>query len=301
MNELIRMGRILWPIYIQPLSSTTSALEKIFQSCLAAGRKKRKSIDTSRTTAPELSLSSSIRLGTWDSAVLVYLDGKALPKFRLAIETCFGTIQPCPEFLLRSNDGSSNNSNNHSRKQQQHHSGGSATLQYMSRPARYLLLAAYLCQVNRPEQDRSLFSIERNGRPSRKRNNASGGDDSVGPLETTTTTKSLRLRNFPLERMMSIYVSLMTLHDEVGTTITRNHNHRNDSSDRLIAAASSLQERFGEVLYHLQSLRVIQVTSSSGRDGDIRLSEPRYTCPITPEQAQSVATSLDFPLDRYVL
>ncbi|KAL7573744.1 hypothetical protein ACA910_007779 [Epithemia clementina (nom. ined.)] len=266
MNELIRMGRMLWPVYIQPLSSP-AALQQTYKHL------KHQSADA-KTNDIDSSRGSKIS----DLIVLEYLDRRAIPKFRQTIETCFCSIMACPVELLGSASSRKPRSQNN-------------PMDSMSRPARYLLLAAYLCQVNRPERDRALFTIEKNGRPSRRKSNAE---------ETTSevTNKLFRLRNFPLERMLSIYVSLISLHE--ATTLTQRSSNNPHQSDQF--APASLQERFGEVLHHLQSLGVIQVAlSSQDRDGAIRLSAPRYTCQITSDQAYAVAASLDFPLDRYIL
>ena len=256
MNELIRMARLLWPIYIQPLSSTAD-LEQTFKQTATQQGKPPNDPCTSETK-------------TMDAIVLEYLDRRALGKFRHAVDMCFSSIAAW----------------NASKSSRKNHPGNNP-MEFMSRHARYLLLAAYLCQVNRPDQDRALFSIERNGRPSRKR--GTGSEET--PTSDNTTSKNFRLRSFPMERMLSLYVSLVALHETLSL--------EEDNSRQY--ATTSLQERFGEWLHHLQSLGVIQETSSSqDKYGSIRLSAPRYTCNITSDQAHSVASSLDFPLDRYV-
>ena len=294
MNELIRMGRLLWPLYIQPLSSA-SALEQMYKHVVVAAQE-----TSMEKTIPSSGHDASLTRGnsaSTDALVLEYLDRKALSKFRHTIDVCFCSIMTADPQEINNNRSRVENSRVVSGKKR-------SLLEQMSSHARYLLLAAFLCQVNRAERDRALFSTERNGRSSQRRRSTTPEDDESTALGKTTNL--FRLRSFPLERMMSIYVSLIGLHDQRMTrTMTTQEEETNQHRwqwDRFVAA--SLQERFGEVLYHLRSLRVIQLASSSSldtRDGAIRLSEPRYTCHMTLDQAYSVADSLDFPLDRYML
>uniref|UniRef100_A0A7S2YES3 Origin recognition complex subunit 5 C-terminal domain-containing protein n=1 Tax=Entomoneis paludosa TaxID=265537 RepID=A0A7S2YES3_9STRA len=260
MNEIIRMARLLWPIYGQPLLPEN--IEQTFQNTFASKEKEP-------PRDPECSALD-------DALVLEYLDRKALSQFRRVRDSCLSILAPPPPPKL--------------------HGKHAAKVQHflneaISRPARYLLLAAYLCQVNRPEQDRSLFSIQKNGRQRKKALNEENTTAMGGGSKAGTSAATIRLRSFPLERLLSIYVSLVGLH---GTSQEDSNGAKWNA-----LALSNLQDRVGEWLVLLISMGVLQ--SSSLSSDVIRLSEPRYSCHATAYEAHIVADSLGFPLDRYLL
>lgn len=63
----------------------------------------------------------------------------------------------------------------------------------------FLVLAAYICQLNNPDRDKKLFLIQKNGRRSGRKE----------PVDLPPPNKP---RSFPSERLYSIYVSLIHLH-----------------------------------------------------------------------------------------
>ena len=157
--------------------------------------------------------------------------------------------------------------------------------------AKYLLTAAFLCQVNRPDRDKYLFSIQKNGR--RRRQDANRNDEeetAFGPGGSHEQPKVFRPRTFPMERMLSVYVSLVGL---------------NTSS-----AAFSGEERLrslGGTAFHenFSLLRdigfLLEYPPRQAYSETIRMTEPRYWSPLTVEDAKAIASSMEFPLDRYLL
>lgn len=131
---------------------------------------------------------------------------------------------------------------------------------------KYALLAAYLCQVNRPDKDRKLFSIEKNGRKRRATDNA----DEEGAFGLAAK----RVRTFPVERMLSVFVSVVGLH----STGSDEERIRSLGSTAFFGSLAELRE-MGLVL------------------GDAR----RCWCSLSASEAQGIAKSLNFPLDKYML
>ena len=202
---------------------------------------------------------------TDDSIMIVrYLDRKALIHFRPVLEKCLGV--------------KSVSSSTHDSLAKQNPIDAA-----MSRMSRYMLLAAYLCQVNRPEQDRSLFSIAKNGRARKRTLN----EDTISNSGSNKPS-SIRLRSFPLERMLSIHVSLVSLHET-----------KKGPGTRAWDAESLAQLQQAHDLNDLLERGVLQI--SGAETTSVKLSEPRYICHVTSYQAHLVADGLRFPLDRYTL
>ena len=134
---------------------------------------------------------------------------------------------------------------------------------------KYLLLSAFLCQVNRPDRDRKLFSIQKNGK--RRRNApAAGNADEEGAFGAAAK----RTRTYPAERMLSVFVSVVGL----------NSGGSDDERMRSLGSTS-----FFESLAELRQIGLIHGNSR------------RCWCSLTAAEAQSIAKSLNFPLDKYML
>ena len=161
--------------------------------------------------------------------------------------------------------------------------------------AKYLLLAAYLCQVNRPDRDKHLFSIQKNGRrrKSATESNTASEDTAFG-ASAVAQPKSLRLRTFPLERMLSIYVSVVTLHQMANN---KESLLEEDTELLLSLGDASLQQN----LEYLQDIGLLHEQPATGHTDPIRLTGRRYWCELTEAEALRLADSLEFPLTRYML
>lgn len=121
---------------------------------------------------------------------------------------------------------------------------------------KYLLLACFICQSNHHDADKKLFLMEGNGR--RRRRNA----------ETTVVPRRSSRSSFPLERLFSIYVSIVSLNEPQ------------------VPADGDLD--FFERLAYL-------------RDHGILLPKGQgWACTISAHKANAVAKSVDFALSNYV-
>ncbi len=157
--------------------------------------------------------------------------------------------------------------------------------------AKYLLLASFLCQVNSPDRDKELLSIEKNG----KRRRTSGHrdyDEEIAFGSTEEESKSLQRRYFPAERMLSVFVSIVTNCDD-----STSKNAGFDNIDKLRAEESL---SFYNNISFLRDIGMIHEHGQRQREDTIRLREPKYSCPMTKEDAYSLAASIKFPLGRFM-
>jgi Origin recognition complex (ORC) subunit 5 C-terminus len=127
---------------------------------------------------------------------------------------------------------------------------------------KYLLLAAFICQSNHHDSDKNLFLTQRNGRR-RKKNET---QQETQPLSRTTSNSRAC---FPLERLFSVYVSIVSL---------------NERQQQM--AVGDLE--FFDRLAYLKDLRILQKKGQG------------WMCTITAAKAFAVAESIHFSLGNYV-
>jgi hypothetical protein len=164
-----------------------------------------------------------------------------------------------------------------------------------------LLIAAFICQHNKSDQDRKVFSSQGDGRRRKKRANEDlyGGNDedwaygfaSVGAgLEHI---RSLRLRPFVLERVFSIFVTLVRL----------NPTTEKDEDDIKDIVESLGSSRLYNDLVHLIDLGYLHLSNYNGpiKGEEMNFSTARYWCSLTREEALAIAQKLEIPLERYLI
>lgn len=78
--------------------------------------------------------------------------------------------------------------------------------------AKMLLLAAFVCQHNKQAVDRQLFDPSRNGKRRAQRKGATDKENG----DEDKQYQQLQLRSFSLERLLTIYVSLVASHGAIG-------------------------------------------------------------------------------------
>jgi hypothetical protein len=157
--------------------------------------------------------------------------------------------------------------------------------------AKYLLLAAFLCQVNSPDRDKELLSIEKNG----KRRRTSGHrdyDEEIAFGSNEEESKSLQRRYFPAERMLSVFVSIVTNSDDSAV------NSSGFEKTEKLRAEESLS--FYNNISFLRDIGMIHEHGQRQCEETIRLREPKYSCPLTKEDAYNIAASIKFPLGRFM-
>lgn len=159
------------------------------------------------------------------------------------------------------------------------------------RLTKILLLAAYLCQVNRPERDQQLFTIQKNGRRRvRNAHNQQGNaDENIAyGVYSADHNKSLRPKSFQAERMLSVYVSLVSLHSD-------------EKSDDEHLVQSLGNQSFFDTLTYLRDIGILHEYPKRGPNDPIRMNDVRYWCSLTHDEARTLSRSVDFPLEKYML
>jgi hypothetical protein len=157
---------------------------------------------------------------------------------------------------------------------------------------KYLLLAAYLCQVNRPDRDRHLFSIQKNGRRRRGNDQENAGESiAFGSNTLDQQGMSIRPRSFPTERMLSVFISMVGLHAS-----SQMGNSNWESSIRSLGSCA-----FFENLACLKACGLLNDHPSRSVHDPVKMSDSSLWCSLTLDEARRIAKSIDFPLDRYVL
>jgi len=188
-------------------------------------------------------------------------------------------------------------------------SGGTTTSNNLcvSLPQPYLrsclLLAAFICQNNKADQDRKLFSVHGNGRRRKKSANKDiyGGNDEDLAFGSITASsggtgqhqveqlKSLRLRPIPFERVLSIFVTLVRLNP-----LSQNIDDDDDLEVNMDDLGSS---RLYTDLSHLIDLGYLH----PAKGNQIHLSPARFLCSLTREEAIEISTRIGIPIERYLI
>jgi hypothetical protein len=250
-KEYMSLGRALWPTYIEPLHST----------------KISKTLEVATKGQPETAATGDHTVVQRE--ILFLLDRKFIPHIRGAMDKGVST-------------GLAPFDSNYAKRACSHD---------FPIVTKYTLLAAYLCQVNRPDRDRHLFSIQKNGRKRRGGNvQADAGEEVAFGSNANQHIKSLRPRSFPAERMLSVLVSMVGLHAP---------QHVRDDSDEMVRSLGSCA--FFNSLAHLRDIGLLHEHPSRSAFDPVRMDDVRYCCSLTRDEAHAIAKSLDFPLDKYLL
>jgi Origin recognition complex (ORC) subunit 5 C-terminus len=256
LKEYVRLGRSLWPKYITPIIP-----ENIAETMTHVKQANQPSGSNGNVTVIQ-------------REILTLLDQKFFPHLRQGLEQGLGILtfdSSGVDFASNSNRDLHDNT-----------------------PilVKYLLIAAYICQVNRPDKDRHMFSIEKNGKRRRKIKEEDNGEEvafgSQDPLKT------MRPRTFPVERLYSLYVSIVSLNASsslMGSSAPNN-------SEKLKSLGSV---PFFETVTYLRDIGVFHDFPKRSLTDPIRFSQRHFWTSITRDDAMEIATSIDFPLDRYIL
>jgi len=137
-----------------------------------------------------------------------------------------------------------------------------------------LMLAAFICQHNRKERDKKVFSLQSTGK--RKRKQQEDDEDQLA-FEPSEELKSLRPRPFPLERVLSIFVMLVKLNspdidlDSLGTW------------------------HLFEDIAQWVDLGLLHP------DATINYNRPKFWCSLTKTEALRMASKIGIPLETYIV
>jgi len=317
-REIQRFARLFWPIYISPLTTghaqdPTGVIKQKF--CLALAKSGNSQTQDGQDDPPASSLcrqatcsfcqavpSLSTSPGGKIDSILEMLDIKGRKPMREIMSIClFVPVQKLdttayPESnpdtaylqILRNLQGSS-----------------LAQLSYM---AKFLLLSAYLCQKNRQEQDLALFTYHNKGRRRKaSTGNNSGDGDGEGALFASSAAaqqqlRSFRLTGFPLERMISVFSSILSKYGSE-SELLRNKIGKDGylevtgvGSTQLFACLAELRD-FGL----LCDMNGGPSTDAAAGTGPIDIAAKKYTCNLKDADATALAKELDIPLQKYLL
>mmetsp|Transcript_7429 Transcript_7429/g.20633 ORF Transcript_7429/g.20633 Transcript_7429/m.20633 type:complete len:1161 (+) Transcript_7429:327-3809(+) len=311
-REIQRFARIFWPIYISPLTTghaqdPSGVIKKKF--CLALARSGTFQTRDGHDDAAASTLcqqetccfcqavsSLNTSSGGKIDSILEMLDIKGRKPMREIMSKClFAPVQkldttaypeshPDATYLrsLRNLQGSS-----------------LAQLSYM---AKFLLLSAYLCQKNRQEQDLALFTNHNKGRRRKTSSEGNNAGDGEGALFASSAAaqqqlRSFRLTGFPLERMISVFSSILSKYgseSELLKDTTQEDGYLNVTgvgSTQLFGCLAELRD-FG---------LLCDMNGGLSAGGEIDMAAKKYTCNLSDADATGLSQELEIPLQKYLL
>lgn len=164
-----------------------------------------------------------------------------------------------------------------------------------------LLLAAFVCQNNRAENDKKVFSVQGNGKRTRTRKGKENLDSEEAVAFASTAggidqLKSLRPRPFLVERVFSIFVTLVRLNPDSAPQFPGKKRYE-------YSVESLGTSRLYEDLRSLIDLGYIHPVAFSGsvRGEQINLNGAKCWCSLTAKEALQLAESVGIPLESYLV
>lgn len=266
LKEFVRVGRSLWPRYVQPLQS-----DNIEKTLLAL--QKRASSTTGIASSQPLDVPAAVGA----KQILPFLDQQILPHIRANLTYGLYSLSE--------------------QEHQQVKPGGSLTATaYL---VKCLMIAAFICQHNKADKDKQLFTIQKNGKRSHSnKKQQSHGEDLAFGNARNGVSKSFKLRLFPMERMLSVFVSIVGLNEDRMPGKAGQLLRVNELKPNKIGSSDLLDS-----LAHLRDMGMLHEKSSSSggiSTEEANLSAPKYWCSLTREEAEEVAKSVNFPLESYL-
>ncbi len=278
LREIIRVGRSLWPVYLEPFEPG-----QIDQTILFVG-----------------ACTTTIDIHSIQTKLKEFLTSKILPRIREALERMYVLSDGCParSKAMRFKDAPKDPPFGIGLPRREDDRGD---IPYLSK---CLLLAAYICQHNHPDQDSSLFTIQRSGKRKRKQVLAKEGQQQQLTFGSTNNDqqqlKVLRPRTVLLERMLSVFVSIIGLHQ---------HQKKRQDSPFAAGVGRDLMTQLGNQpffnsLTHLRDLGLLRECSGGIVVGllntKISTIAPRYWTTLTFHEAELIAASIHFPISKYL-
>jgi len=157
---------------------------------------------------------------------------------------------------------------------------------------KFLLLAAFLCQNKRSEKDVNLFTKKNTGKSKRKRTNKAEDGSAFA-----TSSKDLvqRQPSFPLERMLSVFYSIFEQYGQPFMTFKEKGvpTTAQLGTERLFQNVSQLME------IGLLSLAGSAKSNERYNQDLIALTDAKFSCLLTREEARIVSSNVGFPLEKY--
>lgn len=275
LKEIVRLGRSLWPLYVLPLHSTRIELTM-------------KSVDK-MCPSPKGTLTTTTTDG---KHILAYLDQQILPQIRQKLDRCIYTL--LDDGL--SHDVSKHVSSSGDSKNSYSHKEGLQSVPYLTK---CLMLAAFICQTNRADKDKQLFTIQKNGKKNNGNKRKSPGEDvAFSGASKNAISKQYRPRMFPMERMLSVFVSIVGLNQGQA-----NSNEAPPVGDAGVDPSATGSSDFFESLSHLRDMGVLhdRANGKASSAEDANPAAPRFWCSLTKDEADTVSRSVSFNLENYLI
>ncbi|CAB9521665.1 expressed unknown protein [Seminavis robusta] len=262
LKEMFRLGRTLWPKYMLPLHSsrleqTTKSLHNLFPSL---------------KNAP-LSLESH-----WKQ-IVSFLDQQIRPHVKHCVQVSMYSLV----------GGSSDGPKSATRASHDK----ALSLSYLTR---CLMVAAFICQTNKADKDKQVFTIQKNGKKNNANKKKSPGEDLAFGAAKSGLSKSYRPRMFPMERMLSVFVSIVGLNKEN----QKGANGSGSAGDIDVQPGHVGDTDFFQSLSNLRDIGVLHDRPSSSTTDVANMIAPRFWCSLTREEADVVARSVNFPLQHFL-
>merc|ERR1712071_207007 len=154
---------------------------------------------------------------------------------------------------------------------------------------KFLLMAAFLCQHKRPEQDVNLFTTTNTGKSRRRRSKEP--DQGVAYASSSKEVKR-RAPSFPLERLFSVFLSIMSQYGR--------HFMNYKEKGVSIVAQLGTDRLFQNVSQLIASGLLSSVTGAAKFNLDLmEMTSAKFSCTISREDACVLASSVGFPLEKY--
>ena len=155
---------------------------------------------------------------------------------------------------------------------------------------KFLLMAAFLCQNKQSKQDQNLFTTKNTGKSRKHTDNSNTG---VAYAATSSELRQItvRLPTFPLERMLSVFSSII---GQYGQNLT---NHNKEGTD--IVSLLGTESLFKTIAQLLET-GLIRITTNASSSRDlVDIMFAKLSCTLSRDDARVMASSVDFPLDKY--
>lgn len=266
-RAMIGMAKCLWPIYTAPV--TADNMKRTME--IVSQRLKKHGQDGDERNSYML-----------QNELLQYLDEKIMKHTALWIENCLGLMNDLGR--------------------------PTADMPYLTK---CFLLAGFICQHNKPEKDKQLFTNEK-GKKKTKHSQRVGVRDAESSAFADSTwdqrrLKLLRPRCFPLERVLSVLVSIIGVVQAGDNLIHQKFDV--DEADFGQIVRSMGNPIFFQCLAHLRKMGLLreipgnQVVGGEGKTSlhGVNKSNPMYCCDLDYEDAEMLAQSIQFPLSDYLI
>ena len=157
---------------------------------------------------------------------------------------------------------------------------------------KFMLLAAFICQRNKSDHDEALFTDKTQGRKSKR--NKDSQDDSIVYASSTQMQldlKTFRVPCFPLERMLSVFSSIVSKYGRgLGDSTVSNESLTNITTNHIGTFS------FFQIISHLRQVNLLAASDTINND---RLLI-NFTCLLSMEDAMKIAEDVKFSLMNYL-